>query len=284
MKSKKDIVAEYFLLAVGAFIMSVGVESVFNEEQIVSGGVTGLGIIIEALSFGKVPVWITNLACNIPLFIAGVKVLDRTSMKRTVYTTILSTIFMATLPVFPILTDDTLVNMLLGGMLYGISYGILFRYKASSGGADLLALIVGRFRRDISTPVILAVIDITIVLAGAVVFGVENILYAIVVIFISTKVADRIIQGLRQGKMIYLISERSGEIKDYIINNIHRGVTILNAKGGYKNKDRVMIISVLSSRQLVELKDKIREIDDKSFLIICQITDVFGEGFTKITQ
>ncbi len=283
MKKSKDILAAYLLLTLGAFIMSVGVEDVFNVEQIVSGGVTGLGIVIEALTAGKVPIWVTNIACNIPLFIVGIKVLDKISMIRTVYTTIVCTFFMAVLPVFHILTNDRLVNMLLGGILFGIAYGIFFRLRASSGGADLLALIVNRFRRDISTPVILAIIDVAIVLAGAVVFGIENILYAIIVIFISTKVSDRIIQGFRQGKMIYLISERSAEIKDYILNHINRGVTVLDAKGGYRNKDRVMIISVLSSRQLVELKDKIKEMDDKAFLIISQITDVFGEGFTKIT-
>lgn len=280
---KREITGEYLLLAVGAFLMSVGIESIFNQEHIVSGGVTGLGIIFETLSKGMVPIWVTNLACNIPLFIAGIKVLDHVSMRRTVFATIMSTFFMATLPIIPILTDNKLVNMLLGGIILGVSYGIFFRFKSSSGGADLLALIIGRYRRDISIPVILAIIDVTIVLAGAVCFGFENIIYAAIVIFISTKVADRIVQGFRQGKLIFLISEHSMEIKDYIINNISRGVTVLNAKGGYRNQDRVMIFSVLSSRQLVQLKDRIREIDDNSFLIICQVTDVFGEGFTKIT-
>lgn len=289
MKKVLDHIYALMQLSVAAFILAIAVESVFNVKQVVPGGVTGIGILLQYITRGRfglmegIPIWITNIALNIPLFIAGFRVLSRDSMKRTVYTTLALSFFMAIMPELDILTGDKAVDILVGGMLFGIAYGIMFRLNASSGGADLLALIVNRFRRDISIPVILAIIDIAIVIAGAIVLGIENIIYAAIAIFVSTKVSDRIVQGLRQGKMAYIISSKSREIRDYIISGICRGVTLVDVHGGYKDTDRVMIISVLSSRQLVGLKDKIREIDENAFLIVGQVTEVFGEGFTKIT-
>lgn len=289
MGKKAQYVYELLLLAVAAFILSVAVESLFNAEQIVPGGVTGIGILLQSITHDRfglaqgIPIWFTNLACNIPLFIGGFRLLSRDSMIKTIYTTTLLSVFLAILPRYEILTDNRLLNILVGGFLFGMAYGIMFRLNASSGGVDLLALILNHFRRDISIPVILAIIDIGIVTAGAVALGLENIMYAAIAIVISAKVADRIVQGFRQGKMAYIISSQSDAIKNYIISGICRGVTLVDVRGGYSASGRVMIISVLSSRQLVELKEKIIEIDENAFLIVGQITEVFGEGFTKMT-
>ena len=173
--------------------------------------------------------------------------------------------------------------MILGGVMFGCAYGLMFRQNASSGGVDLMALILNHLRHDIGAPLFLGGIDLAIVVAGGLAFGFENMLYAVIAIAISTKLSDVIVQGLRHGKLVYIISSHCEEIKACIMNEIGRGVTVLNTRGGYTNEGRVMIISVLSSRQLVELKDKIRTIDENSFLIVGQVTEVFGEGFTKFS-
>ena len=290
MKNVQEKVTSYLLLTAASFLISLGVVWIFNSEQIVPGGVTGIGIIIYNLTEGLIseeggiPVWITNLVINIPLFICGYVLLERKSMIRTAYATMTTTIFMAILPELPLLTEDRLLNMLLGGTMFGISYGIMFRLNASSGGVDLLALILNPFRHDIGAPLFLGVVDLIIVVAGGVAFGIENMLYAIIAIMIATKLSDVIVQGLRHGKLVYIISSRCEDIKAYIMNEIGRGVTVLDTRGGYTNEARLMMISVLSSRQLVELKDKIKEIDEKSFLVVGQISEVFGEGFTKFTS
>ncbi len=162
--------------------------------------------------------------------------------------------------------------------------GLMFRQNASSGGVDLMALILNHLRHDIGSTIIswrdrsgdrLWQADWHLDL--------KNMLYAVIAIAISTKLSDVIVQGLRHGKLVYIISSHCEEIKACIMNEIGRGVTVLNTRGGYTNEGRVMIISVLSSRQLVELKDKIRTIDENSFLIVGQVTEVFGEGFTKFS-
>lgn len=289
MKRVKETAEVYILLTIAAFLVSLGVVWIFNSEQIVPGGVTGIGIIIEnvtkRMSGGEtgIPVWLSNLVINIPLFICGYFLLDKKSMIRTAYTTAVSTIFMAAIPAFPLVTQDKLLNMILGGVMFGCAYGLMFRQNASSGGVDLMALILNHLRHDIGAPLFLGGIDLTIVVAGGLAFGLENMLYAVIAIAISTKLSDVIVQGLRHGKLVYIISSRCEEIKACIMNEIGRGVTVLNTRGGYTNEGRVMIISVLSSRQLVELKDKIRTIDENSFLIVGQVTEVFGEGFTKFS-
>ncbi len=272
----------YALLTVAAFVMSLGVIWIFNSERIVPGGVTGIGIIIENLS--AIPVWITNMIINIPLFICGYFILEKKSMIRTAYTTVLSTAFMALIPEMPLLTADRLLNMIIGGTMFGFAYGIMFRLNSSSGGVDLMALILNHFRRDIGAHLFLGGIDLIIIVCGGLAFGIENMVYAIIAIVISTRLSDRIVQGFRQGKLAYIISENCNEIKKYITEEIERGVTVLDVKGGYTGTQRVMMISVLSSRQLVDLKEKIREIDKKSFLIVGQITEVFGEGFTNLMK
>ena len=289
MKNIGKVIETYALLTVAAFLMSLGVVWIFNSEQIVPGGVTGIGIIIENLTKGMgngetgIPVWLSNLVINIPLFICGYFLLEKKSMIRTAYTTAVSTVFMAAIPTFPLATQDKLLNMILGGVMFGCAYGLMFRQNASSGGVDLMALILNHLRHDIGAPLFLGEIDLAIVVAGGLAFGFENMLYAVIAIAISTKLSDVIVQGLRHGKLVYIISSHCEEIKACIMNEIGRGVTVLNTRGGYTNEGRVMIISVLSSRQLVELKDKIRTIDENSFLIVGQVTEVFGEGFTKFS-
>ena len=289
MKNIGEVIETYALLTVAAFLMSLGVVWIFNSEQIVPGGVTGIGIIIENLTKGMgngetgIPVWLSNLVINIPLFICGYFLLEKKSMIRTAYTTAVSTVFMAAIPTFPLATQDKLLNMILGGVMFGCAYGLMFRQNASSGGVDLMALILNHLRNDIGAPLCLGGIDLAIVVAGGLAFGFENMLYAVIAIAISTKLSDVIVQGLRHGKLVYIISSHCEEIKACIMNEIGRGVTVLNTRGGYTNEGRVMIISVLSSRQLVELKDKIRTIDENSFLIVGQVTEVFGEGFTKFS-
>lgn len=280
MKNLTEKVVLYALLTAATFVMSLGVIWIFNTEQIVPGGVTGIGIIIENLV--SVPVWITNLVINIPLFICGYFILEKKSMIRTAYTTALSTLFMAIIPEMPLLTNDRLLNMIIGGTMFGFAYGIMFRLNSSSGGVDLMALILNHYRRDIGAHLFLGGIDLIIIVAGGLAFGIENMVYAIIAIIISTRLSDRIIQGFRQGKLAYIISERCNEIKSYITEEIERGVTVIDAKGGYTGKPRVLMISVLSSRQLVDLKEKIKEIDKNSFLVVGQITEVFGEGFTNL--
>ena len=290
MKNIGKVIETYALLTVAAFLMSLGVVWIFNSEQIVPGGVTGIGIIIENLTKGMgngetgIPVWLSNLVINIPLFICGYFLLEKKSMIRTAYTTAVSTVFMAAIPTFPLATQDKLLNMILGGVMFGCAYGLMFRQNASSGGVDLMALILNHLRHDIGAPLFLGEIDLAIVVAGGLAFGFENMLYAVIAIAISTKLSDVIVQGLRHGKLVYIISSHCEEIKACIMNEIGRGVTVLNTRGGYTNEGRVMIISVLSSRQLVELKDKIRTIDENSFLIVGQVTEVFGEGFTKFSS
>ena len=247
MKNIGEVIETYALLTVAAFLMSLGVVWIFNSEQIVPGGVTGIGIIIENLTKGMgngetgIPVWLSNLVINIPLFICGYFLLEKKSMIRTAYTTAVSTVFMAAIPTFSLATQDKLLNMILGGVMFGCAYGLMFRQNASSGGVDLMALILNHLRHDIGAPLFLGGIDLAIVVAGGLAFGFENMLYAVIAIAISTKLSDVIVQGLRHGKLVYIISSHCGEIKACIMNEIGRGVTVLNTRGGYTNEGLSLI-------------------------------------------
>lgn len=163
----------------------------------------------------------------------------------------------------------------------GAGLGLIFASYASSGGTDLMATLINRKIRYISIPKIMAIIDGIIVIAGAFVFGVEKGIYAIIAIYIVTKVSDTIMEGPNRAKQIYIISDKYDEIGNYILENINRGVTYIQSRGAYTKKEKNMIMCVVSSKEMVKIKQNLYRIDENAICFVGDIREAFGEGFTK---
>ena len=272
-------VREYIYIVFGTFVMSVAVLMSFDAAEVVVGGATGLAIIFKSL-FG-IPMWIINAGVNLPLFIIGFKILDRQSFVRTLVANICLTIFLAVIPVYNILTGDLLVDIILGSVLMGVGLGFVFRAYASSGGTDLMASLINHKIRYFSVPKIMAVIDGLIVFAGVGVFGLSKGIYALIAIFIVTKVSDSIVEGPGRAKLLYIISSSSDDISDYIINVIGRGATRVEVTGAFTEKKKNMLMCVVSSREMVKIKQKTYQIDPNAICFVGDIREAFGEGFTS---
>lgn len=275
----KEKVKQYICVLLGTLAMAVAVVMFFDATGVVVGGVTGIAIILKNL-FG-VPMWLVNAMINIPLFIAGYKILDRDIFIKTLYCTIALTIFLGIVPNYNLLTGNLLVDIIIGGVLMGTGLGLIFVSYASSGGTDLLATLINVKIRHISIPRIMAVIDGLIVIGGAFVFGIEKGIYAIIAIYIVTKVSDEIMEGPNKAKLIYIISDKSEEISGYIVNKICRGVTYINATGAYTNEPKKMIMCVVSGKEMVKIKQNLYQIDENAICFVGDIREAFGEGFTK---
>ena len=275
----REKVKQYICVLLGTLAMAVAVVMFFDATGVVVGGVTGIAIILKNL-FG-VPMWIVNAMINIPLFIAGYKILDRDIFIKTLYGTIALTIFLGIVPNYNLLTGNLLVDIIIGGVLMGTGLGLIFVSYASSGGTDLLATLINVKIRHISIPRIMAVIDGLIVIGGAFVFGIEKGIYAIIAIYIVTKVSDEIMEGPNKAKLIYIISDKSEEISGYIVNKICRGVTYINATGAYTNEPKKMIMCVVSGKEMVKIKQNLYQIDENAICFVGDIREAFGEGFTK---
>jgi uncharacterized membrane-anchored protein YitT (DUF2179 family) len=184
----------------------------------------------------------------------------------------------------PLVEGDPLLSAIFGGLLIGFGLGLIFRSKASSGGSDIVAMILNKYT-GISVGQLLIVVDAAIVMISLVAFDDWKIpLYSWIVIFISGKVIDAVIQGVSYDKTCIIISDRPDEIRDRILNDLNRGGTFIPAKGMYSGDDKRMIYTVVSRREVAMLQDYIREIDPAAFMTVIDANEIFGDGFKQLPE
>ena len=166
----------------------------------------------------------------------------------------------------------------------GGGLGLIFLQNASSGGADMTAQIINRRISHISVPKLMAIVDGIIILAGIGVFGFRNGIYAMIVLFVMTKVSDLVLEGPNHAKLIYIISTEEKILTEYIIGQLGRGVTKIPASGGYTGSPKQILLCALSSKEMVNVKRKISEVDDRAICFVGDIREAYGEGFTKYIE
>lgn len=276
---RENRVLQYITMIFGTFLMAFSVVMFFDPMEIVVGGVTGVAVIFKSLY--NMPMWLSSAVINVPLFIAGFRILDGRTFTRTLVATATLTIFLGVVPEMKLLTGDTVVDITIGSVLMGAGLGVIFRQYASSGGSDLLATLINVRVKYLSIPKIMAVIDGIIVIAGASVFGMTNGIYSLIAIYIVTKVSDAIVEGPDRAKLMYIVSDKETEVVKYIMDDINRGATYIETIGAYTEKTRKMIMCVVSGKEMVKIKQKVYQIDENAICFIGDIREAFGEGFTK---
>ncbi|MDV8115297.1 YitT family protein [Paraclostridium bifermentans] len=283
LKDKKyKYLFELIILALGCFIMSVGLNMFLEPYMIASGGLTGLAIVLKNIF--NTPLWLINLVFNIPLFIFGVKILGKKDAIKTLIGILLLTLFLkVTEPLTSAFqTNDILLSSIAGGIVVGISLGMLFRIDASTGGTELACLILNKVFPFISISVFMFIIDgLVIILAGLVSKNIQIALYAIISLYISVKICDTIVEGFDFSKSFIIITDNPDEISDSIMKNLERGVTFLEGRGGYSKQKKDVLLVVVSRREEVILRKLVNEIDPLAFVIINNAYEVLGEGFTR---
>jgi len=262
------------LVILGAFILALGFVLFINPYNIVPGGVYGISIIIHYLSKGIIDFWpegipigLFGLLLNIPLTIFGIKVLGPRFGVKTIVGFFLTSAFIDLLTMLigandPLsLKNDLLLACIFGGVLLGVGAGLIFKSKATSGGSDIIAMIIAKSTK---WPLgqLLIYIDSTIVLLALVVFKDWKIpLYSWLVIFISGKVIDMVLEGINYEKMLLIISDKHEDIRNVIINDLNRGGTYIMGEGMFNNEPKKMIYTIVNRRELAMLEDHINKID-----------------------
>ncbi len=286
----KNILAlrKYMSIMVGAFLLGIGVNLVYEPMGLVTGGVSGLAIVVKhwtsGIIDGGVPIWLFNALCNVPLFLLSMRVKGIRFLFASLFGMLAFTLALMVVPVYDLRLDDYLLASILGGAVSGVGIGMVFSVQASTGGTDLLATLLHFRTRHISVPQILIAIDGAIILLGAVVFGIGNALYAVIAVFVTTKVSDSILEGLKFAKMAYIISDDYSEIAHAIMHHMDRGVTGVNATGMYSNRDKKMLFCVVSKKEIVRIIEIAKRIDPNSFVIVSDVREVMGEGFIEYRQ
>jgi uncharacterized membrane-anchored protein YitT (DUF2179 family) len=270
----------------GAFILATSFVLFITPYKIVPGGVYGISIVMHYL-FGT-PVGLVALCFDIPLTLIGIKFLGPKFGMKTVVGFSLTAVFTDTLTLFwgfePLVKGDALLSSIFGGVLAGLGLGLIFKAKATSGGSDIIAMIIAKYSR-LPLGMLMIYVDSVIVLVGLAVFRDWKIpLYSWIVIFITGKVIDVVLEGVSYDKSVFIISDKYEEIRDKIINNLDRGGTYIDVKGMYNNADRRMIHTVVSRRELGMLEEYIHDIDPKAFLTVTDATEILGEWFKSLKE
>ena len=281
---KKPWYLEYLLIIIGTGLMETAITSCFDAAGMVTGGFSGIAIIVKAGTKGLygngVPLWVTNLVLNVPVFILAAKIKGFSFVKKALMGDISLTVWLAVLPAWK-LSEDIFLAALYGGILQGVGIGLVFLGGGTTGGTDLLAAIIQKYMKHYSIAQVMQFVDGAVVVVGMYVFGVERALYAIIAVYLVTKVSDGIIAGLKFSKAVYIITDKPDEVSRMVMEDIDRGITGIRAKGMYSGNDKLMLFCVVGKKELVHLKEMIDEIDPKAFVIVGDAREVHGEGFIE---
>lgn len=287
----------YSLIIIGTFIMATGFVFFINPYRIVPGGVYGIAIVIHYLTEGMFPFWpqgipigLLGLCMDIPLTLIGLKILGPRFGIKTVVGFVMTAFFIDFLTHFvgqddPLkLGDQILLASIFGGVMIGFGLGLVFRSRASSGGSDIVAMIINKFS---GWPLgqLMIIVDSIIVLVGLAAFGDWKIpLYSWIVIYITGKVIDITLRGISYEKTMFIVSDHYAEIRLKIINDIDRGGTVISGKGLYSETEKQMIYTNVSRREYQILKDYIRQVDPNAFVTVIDANEVLGNGFKPLKE
>lgn len=275
-------IIDYLGITVGSFLIALALTSFLVPNRIAAGGVIGLATVIYYIS--SFPIGITMFIINIPLFFAGLKIRGMSFGVRTLYGIVSLSLFTDLLqPQMTAVTNDLLLASIYGGVLAGIGLGLVFRFRGSTGGTDLIAYLINYFT-GISVGEGLLIADGVIVVLAGIFFNLEVALYAAVTIFITAKTIDVIQEGLNFKKGVLIISDKAEAINQMIVDDLNRGITEFAAKGGYTGQQRKVLLCIISRSEVSEIKKSVAEIDKDAFVIISDVHEVLGEGFTEISH
>lgn len=282
---KKNWIKDYLLIFVGTALMSIALKSAFDINGLVDGGFSGIAIIIKNLTEGVIeggiPLWITNIVLNIPMFFLGIKIKGFRFLAKTIWGTFCLSFWLGVIPVFHLVKGDMVLAVIFGGVLQGTGMGLVFLGKGTTGGTDMVATLIQHYVKHMSIARIMQIMDAGIVVVGAFVFGATNAMYAVVAIYIVAKVADGLLDGLNYAKAVYIVTDYYEEIARKLLDDLDRGVTGIYARGMYADKDRMMLFCVVGTKQIVELKELVAQVDPRAFVIVTDAREVLGEGFLE---
>lgn len=293
----KETIKTYLLIILGTFIMSIGFVVFISPLKLAPGGVYGIAIILHHVF--NFPIGLSGICLDLPLLLIGTLWLGPKFGVKTLVGVI-------TLPTFismwekiygyapliasasdPMVADPsaTFILALFGGVLIGLGLGLIFKTRATSGGTDIIAMIIGKYVKHIPLGTLLIIVDSTIVLAALAVFKDWTIpLYSWLVIYVTGLVMDKVIAGFSSNKAVLIISDQYEEIRQHIFDELDRGGTYLNGEGMYNHDEKKVIFTSISPKQLPILIHFVHEIDPKAFISVLDASETLGDGFMSLKE
>ena len=278
----KQTLKEYFFIAAGSFFVSVGVYYFMVPENLATGGISGLSIVLS--NYINIPISIINFSLNLILFIMGFIFLGKEFGGKTIFSVVFISLFMYLMetffPVSKPVTDEILLNLICGIVLSAIGLSIVFNQNASTGGTDIVAKILNKyFNMDMGKGLMAA--DVIVVALAFFTYGVQTGIVGAFGWFLNGVVVNYFLDGFSVKNEVVIISNKHDEIKNYIFDKLDRGVTLYKAEGGYTNEEKDIIVTILDRKEYYILKRQLKIIDPDVFVTVRTVQEVYGFGFSK---
>lgn len=278
LEDKNEIIRKGIFLIFGNLLCSIAINLFFVPSGLLSGGVSGLGIMVQYLT--SIPTGIAIFFLNLPIFFVGYKWLDK---KFLIYSFISTFVFSFILTITKdigkyLIIDDILLAAIFGGLLNGLGMGLMFRNGISQAGFDLIASVLKR-KYNINIGTGLMTVNTAIISSSALLFGYKHAMYTLIALYIAYQVLDKVQTGFNVQKNITIVSDKSHELSIEIMKEMGRGVTFLKGSGGYTQDQKNIIYCILTSREIAKLKEIVEKIDPNAFFTIQDVVEVKGSGF-----
>lgn len=284
MKNWTKSVIKYIGITGAVALMATSINIFLQPNGFAPGGVSGISIILNQASNGFIPVWLSNLAMNIPIFLGGMLVIGKSFGFKSLYGILSLSFFMWLIPNVRT-TNDLLLASIYGGVILGLGVGIVFRAGGTTGGSDTLGLLLNKKFPSIGISKFMLMIDTAVVIgSGVVTRNIETPLYSLIVIYTCTRVIDLVLNGVGYAKAVHIISDEPEKIGKAILEDLNRGVTVLKGKGFYTGKDKEVLLCIIGRSQIVKLKNLVNDIDSRAFVMVTDANEVLGEGFKPIKE
>jgi uncharacterized membrane-anchored protein YitT (DUF2179 family) len=275
-------IRDYAIITFGLFLYAVGWVLFLIPAEITGGGISGVAAVIYFAT--KIPVSISYLVINVFLVLIAIKILGANYGVKTIYSILVLTGFFALFQNFSIqpLVNDTFLSAILGGMAGGVGLGVVFSRGGSTGGTDIFAMIINKYR-NISPGRIILLCDVIIIASSYMVFrSPEKLVYGYVSMWVVSYSLDSFLSGANRSAQMFIISKEYEQIAEYINNEAIRGVTLLDGTGWYTKKDTKVIMSVVRKKETGAIFRKIKQIDPDAFISMGSVMGVYGQGFDKL--
>ena len=276
----KEFLIDTLVFIVASTAFSFGINCFLANNNILNGGITGIATILNYLF--DFPIGMGIFVMNVPLLLIALRKLGILFVFRTFWVIAISSVIIDLGAFLPVYKSDLLLSSVFGGVLSGFSLGIIFMRNATTGGVDIIARLIKLRYPHITLGKSIFILDAVVIITGGIIYNnLESMLYAAVTVFVSAQVLDYIIYGISRGATIMIISEKNDEIRQLLINDLNRGVTIFKGHGGYSGEEKSILLCACYDNQTQKLIKKIKSADENAFFIVTQSKQIVGEGFMR---
>lgn len=282
-ESVKSFLKDIVFYVAGAVLYAASVDIFTAPNNIAPGGLIGVATMVNHLT--DLPIGTVVMALNVPIFIMGFFAIGKSYMLKSLFCTVMSSVAIDLLAlVVPVYKGEPLLAAIFGGVLSGAGLGLVFIRGSSTGGTDIIARVLGKYKPHITQGKMILIFDFIVICGAAWVYGFEQALFAVIMVYVSTKVIDIVLYGSGDGNVLFIVTGQPDVIKAAVMSSLDRGVTVLKGEGAYSGAQRDVLMCAVAPNEVYKIRVLVKKADPKAFMIVGKADQILGEGFKSIER